>query len=67
MLRSDTICDFTSQMSGKLGSPITTGSFGDVYRCTIQSSKGETEVGMANPSPSVIHIISTGRSEGIQD
>ncbi|KAJ8582530.1 kinase-like protein [Rhizopogon salebrosus TDB-379] len=43
-LKDDTIYDFTSQISGKLGSPITTGSFGDVYRCTIQSSKGETEV-----------------------
>ncbi|OAX32375.1 kinase-like protein, partial [Rhizopogon vinicolor AM-OR11-026] len=34
----DTISDFTSQISDKLGSPIATGSFGVVYRCTIESS-----------------------------
>jgi hypothetical protein len=48
---SDTISDFTSQISDKLGSPIASGSSGDVYRCTIESSEGETEVGSANPNP----------------
>jgi hypothetical protein len=46
-----TISDFTSQISDKLGLPIATGSFGDVYRCTVESSEGKTEVSLANPNP----------------
>jgi len=48
--RSDTIADFTSQISGKLGSPFANGSFGDIYRCTIESSTGKMEVGLINSS-----------------
>ncbi|OAX34960.1 kinase-like protein [Rhizopogon vinicolor AM-OR11-026] len=44
-LEDDTITDFTSQISDKLRSPIATGSFGEVYRCTIESSlQGPVEV-----------------------
>jgi hypothetical protein len=45
------ISDFTSQVSDKLGSPIASGSSGDVYQCTIESSEGKTEVGLANQNP----------------
>ncbi|OJA14206.1 hypothetical protein AZE42_09477 [Rhizopogon vesiculosus] len=38
------IRDFTSQIYDKLSSPVTTGSFGIVYRCTIESSERKTEV-----------------------
>ncbi|KAJ8589281.1 kinase-like protein [Rhizopogon salebrosus TDB-379] len=36
--------DFTSQIFGNLGTQIKAGSFCDVYRCTIQSFGGITEV-----------------------
>ncbi|KAJ8580210.1 kinase-like protein [Rhizopogon salebrosus TDB-379] len=43
VLEDDTISDFTSQISDNLGSPIASGSSGDVYRCTVESSEGKVE------------------------
>jgi len=44
MLRRVATTDFTSQIVGKLNSPIANGSFGEVYRCTVEPSEGKTEV-----------------------
>ncbi|OJA17708.1 hypothetical protein AZE42_07449 [Rhizopogon vesiculosus] len=44
MFYSAPIIDFSSQISGKLGPRIASGYFGDVYRCTVESREGRTEV-----------------------
>lgn len=44
MLRSDTVINFTRQISEQLGTSITSGSFGTVHRCTISTSNGNVEV-----------------------
>jgi hypothetical protein len=67
-IRSDatTITDFTSQISDpeKLGT-CKTGSFGDVFQCTVETSSGQVKVcpsQINGPSSSLIYL-TTSRSQ----
>jgi hypothetical protein len=51
---SDTVGDLTSLMLTP-GSPITNGSFSQVYRRTIGANEDTKEVCLTNPSPRINH------------
>jgi hypothetical protein len=55
---SDTaINDLTLQIPEELGTPFTSGSFGKVYRCSIETAEGKVEVCLTNASLSNVYLI----------
>jgi hypothetical protein len=53
--RSNNVSDFTSQLT-ELGPPVTNGSFGQVYQCTVVTNEGETVVCLTIPNSSDVRL-----------